>query len=329
MAARMYSEPLFDLASYARRGPGRRDRLSPTELQQITRTVHRTPEVMVKVLSTGAGELTAVRRHLDYIGRKGELDLETDDGRSLCGGEVGKALVDDWDLELDAQRSKADLMARPGSRPPRLVHKLMFSMPAGTPPDKVLGAVRNFVREEFALTHRYVMALHTDEPHPHVHVVLKAVSEQGKRLHIRKATLREWRAAFARHLRALGVPANATRRQVRGETTPQKSDGIYRANLRGVSTHMRERAESLARELSRGDLRVEPAKAKLVETRRDIRRAWQAVGDILVREGHRDLATQAREFARHMTPPVTEREWWASKLVERIRSPAARESPNR
>ena len=33
------------------------------------------------------------------------------------------------------------------------------------------------LRDEFGLTHRYAMALHTDEPHPHVHVLVKAVSE--------------------------------------------------------------------------------------------------------------------------------------------------------
>src|SRR6185312_14284117 len=106
--------------------------------------------------------------------------------------------------------------------------------------------------EEFALKHRYAMALHTDEPHPHVHVVIKAVSEQGERLHIRKATLRQWREEFAQHLRALGVPANATRRYVRGETSPRKSDGIYRAGVRGDSTHMRERAAAAARDISHG-----------------------------------------------------------------------------
>jgi hypothetical protein len=30
--------------------------------------------------------------------------------------------------------------------------------------------------------------LHTDEPHPHVHMVVKAVSEHGVRLNIRRAT---------------------------------------------------------------------------------------------------------------------------------------------
>ena len=87
----------------------------------------------------------------------------------------------------------------------------------------MLSAAQKFCREEFALKHRYVMALHTDEPHPHVHVVLKAVNEQGRRLNIKKATLQEWRAKFAAYLREQGVAANATPRRFRDQpvrTTP-------------------------------------------------------------------------------------------------------------
>jgi hypothetical protein len=54
-------------------------------------------------------------------------------------------------------------------------------MPAGTPADKVLLATQGFCREQLALKHRYALALHTDEPHPHVHVIIKAISEQGER----------------------------------------------------------------------------------------------------------------------------------------------------
>jgi hypothetical protein len=322
-------DPLFDLASYARRGPGRRDHLTPAQTQQIARTASRTPEVMVKVLPRGANDLGAVRRHLDYIGRKGEVDLETDDGQTLRGAHVGEDLLEDWDLELDVQRSRADLVSRPRQQAPRVAHKLMFSMPAGTPPDKVLKAVQNFFREEFALKHRYAMALHTDEPHPHVHVVMKAVSEQGVRLHIRKETLRHWRAEFARHLRALGVPANATQRYVRGETGPRKSDGIYRASLRGDSTHMRERAEAVARDLSRSSAGVEPGKAKLAETRDNVRRAWRTVSEILIRDKQPDLAAQVRRFAEQMPPPMTERDWLAAKLVPRKQEPHWRSTPTR
>src|ERR1700689_1617333 len=105
--------PLLDIASYARRGPGHRDRLSPAEVQQIARTVRRTPEVMVKVLSRGEQDLGAVRRHLDYLRLRddGELDLETDDGQRLSGRAVSRELLEDWDLDLEEHRRQSDLDA--------------------------------------------------------------------------------------------------------------------------------------------------------------------------------------------------------------------------
>jgi hypothetical protein len=327
MPSHAYSQPLFDLVSFARRGPNRRDHLSPGEMQQVARTVHRTPEVMVKVLPKSANTLTAVRKHLAYIGRRGELDLETDDGQRLHGTRVGNNLVEDWDLELDDYRRKSDLSATRGREPARLVHKVIFSMPAGTPPEKVLTAVKNFAREEFALKHRYVMTLHTDTPCAHVHVVIKAVSEQGQRLHIRKATLREWRSGFAHQLRALGVAANATPRYIRGETNLRKPDGIYRASLRGASTYMDERADLVAQELAKGKLRIEPAEMSLVDTRKEVRRAWLSVGDILIRQQQPELAAQVRRFSDAMPPPQTEKEWLAGRLAARAPDPRAREGP--
>src|ERR1700688_2964963 len=93
--------PLLDIASYARRGPGQRDRLSLEELAHISRTVQRTPEVMVKVLSKDSNNLRSVARHLNYIGRRGGLELEIDDGARLQGRDEGQRIVEDWDLDLD------------------------------------------------------------------------------------------------------------------------------------------------------------------------------------------------------------------------------------
>jgi Relaxase/Mobilisation nuclease domain len=310
-------------------GPGEGITSRPAEIAQVGRTVRRTPEVMVKVLSRGGQNLKAVGRHLDYLRLRdeGELGLETDDGQRLTGDTVTQELLESWDLDLEEHRRRSDLDARGGGST-KLVHKLLFSMPAGTPPDKVLGAVKNFAREEFGLKHRYAMVLHTDEPHPHVHVVVKAVSEQGVRLHIRKATLREWRSEFARHLRELGVAANATQRYVRGETSPRKSDGIYRAGLRGESTHIRARAEAVARELAHGRLRIEAGRASLVSTRNEVRRAWLAVGDILVRQQQPELAAHVRRFSDEMPPPQTEKEWLAARLVASTRDPRTRDGPS-
>ena len=167
-------EPLLDVASYGRGSPRETGgRLTTAaQVEQIRRTVRRTPEAVVKVLPRASNDLKAVGKHMDYIGRKGKLELETDDGERL-GGRIGRALLDDWDLDIDDVRRQATLAATKGRKPSKLVHKLMFSMPPGTPPDKVLGAVRNFAREEFWGQHRYAFVLHTDEAHPHVHLVLQ------------------------------------------------------------------------------------------------------------------------------------------------------------
>ena len=326
---KLRGEPLLDIASYARRGPGRRDRLSPGEVDLIARTVRGTPEVMIKVLSRGGQDLKAVRRHLDYLRdrEEGELAIETDDGERLTGPDVARNLTEDWNLDLQEHR-RSDLDGR-GRHSMKLVHKLMFSMPAGTPPQKVLEAVKNFAREEFVLKHRYVMVLHTDEPHPHVHMVVRAVGEQGERLHIRKATLRGWRQEFARHLRAVGVPANATERAVRGESRSPRLDGIYRADQRRESWRARERMEEVGQELLRGRFHAEPGKETLVETRKAVERGWREASEILAAQGHRELATEVMRFVGGMSPPRSDREMIAVELRQRHRDARAREGPAR
>ena len=311
-------QPLLNIAAYARLGPGVRDRLSPAQLEYISRTVRRVPEVVVKVLPKDSNNFRAVGKHLGYIGRYGDLELETDDGEHLKGRHIGRQLIEDWDLDLDRHRPQAPLSAAQGRQPPKLVHKLMLSMPPGAPPRGVLAATRNFLREEFALKHRYAFVLHTDEPHPHVHVVVKAVSEQGTRLNIKKATLREWRRDFARRLREQGIAANATERAVRGQSRQSKSDGIYRAMQRGESTHMRERAKAVARELAREGLAPEEGSDRMRNTRAEVTRGWAAVADGLERDGHPELVNLVRQFVDRMPPPRTEKQWIAD-TIDRVR----------
>jgi hypothetical protein len=317
LARAFQGQPLFDIASFARRGPGSRDRLDPGEVAQIGRTARRAPEVVVKVLSRGSDSRRSVQRHLGYIGRYGDLKIETDDGREVQGKEAGGILVDDWDLDLEEHRRQSDLSAVWGRKPPKLVHKLMLSMPPGTNPQAVLSGARNFLREEFALKHRYAFVLHTDQPHPHVHVVLKAISEQGERLHIKKSTLRAWRHQFALRLREQGVEANATERAVRGMTRTPKLDGIYRAarDPRRRSTHMEHKAASAADAIATGRTRREPGKERLLRTRSDVERGWHAAIDKLTMQGHPELAELARRFLGEMAPPTTEHE----QLVRDIR----------
>ena len=318
-------EPLLDIVSYGRGGPRENGgRLTTAEVEHIRRTVQRAPEVVVKVLSRASNYLGAAGKHLDYISRSGELGLETDDGEQRVG-RIGKTLLEEWDLDIDDARRQSALAATRGKQPPKLVHKLMFSMPPGTSPAKVLAAVRNFAREEFWGQYRYAFVLHTDEDHPHVHLVLKAISEQGVRLNIRKATLRHWRSEFARNLRLLGVSANATERAVRGQGHKAMKDGIYRASLRGDSTHVRSQVEAVAAELLKGNIRVDGGRRTMMATRTAVDDGWGAAADSLSEAGYRDLAEEVRRFVKEMPSVSTERERVAAELLHELGARRTRE----
>lgn len=320
------SEPgmLLNIASYGRRGPGERLVLTSAEIAHASRTARGVPEVMIKV-SGGARTIRGVVTHLEYLEKR--ADLETDEGAVLTEKELARELLKDWDLELDERRRHTQRAIAAGRKPPKLVHNLVFSMPKGTPPDKLHMAVKKFATEKFGAQHRYAMALHTDQGHPHVHVVVKAVSERGERLNIYKATLREWRRDFARHLREFGVEANATERAVRGSYHQNRRTGIYRAAARGDSIFMRARAESTSEELRRGAVRPEPGHARLAETRRGVESGWRAFADLLDERGHRYMAAQVRGFVDRMPAVRTDRQLLAERMLAamgRERAPPAR-----
>jgi hypothetical protein len=148
-------------------------RLTAEEIAQIARTVGRTPEVMVKV-SGGAKSRSAAVAHLRYIDRHGELEVEADTGEVLKGNGVAQELASDWVLDEADARMRRPYSGRPGPKPAKLLHHLVLSMPAGTPPARLMDAARVFAREQFALQHRYAMVLHTHQDHPHVHLAVKA-----------------------------------------------------------------------------------------------------------------------------------------------------------
>ena len=59
---------MLGIASYGRGGPHETGgRLTPAQLEQIQRTVRRTPEAVVKVLPRPSNELRAVGKHLDAV----------------------------------------------------------------------------------------------------------------------------------------------------------------------------------------------------------------------------------------------------------------------
>jgi MobA/VirD2-like, nuclease domain len=303
---------LLDVFSAARQGPS--ERLSIPQIEQIRRTVRRTPEVMVKV--TGGGRsVRAVAAHIAYIGHYGEVELESDRGERIRE-DAQEEFLRTWHLEVSTGQYRWKFPARSVASGIKLVHNVVLAMPAGTPPDKVLAAARVFAREKFS-AHRYVLALHTHQRHPHVHLVVKAEREtEPGRLHIDKAMLREWRQDFARAMREQGIAANATPRAARGQTKRATKNVLYRTGQRGQSYALREELEGIARELSRTKIISDPARAQLLKTRKAVIAGWNAVAAKLEAQGEIALGADVRYFAMHLPPVRTDRERLATHLIE-------------
>jgi hypothetical protein len=296
-------------------------RFSPAQVGQIARTVRRVPEVPLKV--TGGGtKVGAVHAHLDYISRKGQLEIETDIGDRI-GKDQQKAFLADWHLELSAGQYRKARKGQPAPRATRLVKNIVLSMPHPTPPEKVLAAARAFAREKFAGQHRYVLVLHTDQQHPHVHLVVKAEDNHGVRLHIDKPMLRAWREDFARLMREQGIAANATPRFARGRNKRKPKWGGFRAQRYGSSTVFRARVKDIANELAQTGTIRDPAHAKLIGTRKAIIASWTQIADVLDAQGEVDLAGEVRYFADHLPAVLTDKERLAVDFIrhrERRRS---------
>jgi len=327
----------LDIVSYGRRGPSGTLRFGADQIAQIQRTAARTPEVMVKV-SGGGRDVGGVDAHLRYIGRHGKLPMETDEGLTLQGRGAAREIAADWQLDLCRSQYKPRPAEGQKDTRAKVVHNIVLSMPAGTPPEKVLAASRLFARENFALQYRYAMVLHTDQPHPHVHLVVKCEHEYepGKRLYIRKDTLRQWREQFAALMREQGVAANATPRQVRGQIRRPYRDAIHH-RLRALrtfgqlppgerskhqppktSTFMRAKLDSVLQVLRSGRGALDAGKETMQGTRRDVEADWRAAAETLRRQGERVLAAQVDRFVARMPGVETD----ARRMAERWREQA-------
>ena len=338
--ARDRDAPGLDIASRGRKGPqaprdGRPlfDPSSPSSMAALRRTLDRVPEVMVKVTGGGRDSGTA-EAHIDYIDRHGELDVLTDDGDTLKGKDVSSLLVKDWKLDtVINQRHRDAPEAGEKDKRAKLVHNIVLSMPHGAPPQKVLEAAQFFARENFAFSHRYAMVLHdpaTDPKHektesgknPHVHLVVKAVSETGERLYIRKNTLQDWREQFAQALRDRGVEANATPAAIRGKGRSSTKGAMHQhqeriakwqsdpeANKKPIeSSFLQGQVETALNEVVNGVVPDMTGKAVLEGTRNNVVADWNATVHALRAVGMDNDAKAVEAFIKTLPAVKTDYE---------------------
>ena len=265
----------------------------PTARAKLARIVRKAPEVVVKVTGRQRGG-SHVKAHLDYIGRKGKIEIETRDGEILTSKEDVAERGAEWSDTLNWR-----------SRPTVSSVSLIFSMPEGTDPEKVLGAVRALAHAELSDNHDYVLALHTDTPRPHVHLTVQAEGLDRNRFNPRPVQLNRFRERFARELRARGVAAEATPRRARGQGIAGSSMALVklRGRLRTEGsrqiTHSDRRTNEQAIAVARGQDQLPPFIAAGTVRWREIRRAYEQTAAALDATGQsddRELASDVRAF---------------------------------
>ena len=181
--------------------------------------VRRAPQAILRIAGGGRG-MGAISSHFRYITRGGDLDIEDDRGVRHTGKESVRDLLNQW-------RYSGPLIEHNSYR--REAFNFVLSTPPGTDAQLLLKAVREFAQAEMG-EHLYVMVLHEDRAHPHVHLTVRNESRSGQRLPT--WTERErWRTVFAEKLRGLGIDVEATRQSARGEN--RNFDTLGRLMVKG------------------------------------------------------------------------------------------------
>ncbi|UPU01424.1 relaxase/mobilization nuclease domain-containing protein (plasmid) [Bradyrhizobium barranii subsp. apii] len=266
---------------------------------------------MVKITGR-TKDVAHLKSHLTYITRNGELDAETEQGASLAGRLGLKDLQQRWedDAGLDGKRR------RDGS----LSVNIILSMPAGTDAVAVKDSARAFAIETFGYNHVYVFVQHLDNKHPHVHLTIRSLGHDGKRLNPRKADLQAWRERFAGELRLRGIAAEATPRRTRGRVRKADRGAVRAMRKRKITPEVDRLARKEVLSEVRGSRTAKHPWDEQIKSRQDaIRRRYLDVAAELQRSeapADHELARQVRKFVDDMPTVETRRDALRSELSD-------------
>ena len=282
------------------RAPGRSGRggtavaASAAAKARLSRVATRTPEVMVKITghAKGAKQLKA---HMDYMTRKSTLTAFNEKDEVIADADSLAELREDW--LSDEQH---------GRKNGRLTTNIALSIRDGDR-EALLGAGRAFAARVFE-GHDYLIVMHTDTQHPHLHLAVRNRAEDGSRLHVPKGKPQEWRETFAAELRERGINAEATSRAERGKTRKGERGGIRHIRERKTPEHDKSAVAQAMGPDQRTD-HDQPWRSKIRARQSMVRTQWRDLIGELEQGSAADqqLAEQARQFVSQM-PAVETRE---------------------
>ena len=154
--------------------------------------------------------------------------------------------------------------------------------------------------------------MHDDTDNPHVHLVVRNLGFDNKRLHVKKGDPQKWRETFASELNKVGVNASATHRTVRGVIKKGTKQAVYQIRKdenRIANTDISKKVEA-AKEYQGKYKPSKPWEKKISERQTHVRKTWlQASRDLAKSSSIEDkeLSKDILEFVKDMPPMKTER----------------------
>lgn len=290
---------------------------SAQALQRLERTAKRAPQVVVKITSRIHGAASTVGA-FTYAGRIGMSDkepigVETSEGKQLMSAQEMMVLAREWQ-----QWEQSDEARRKGATAIAMV----FSMPPGTDPEAVRDAVRDFAENDMA-NRRWVMALHTDEAHPHVHLLIAGRDNDGRRFNPNREFLQHCRERFAENLRERGIEADASIRMSRGYPPKQDPTPVLKMRERGAEPQAdKGRAAMIEGKSAEAEQRLgerEKARSKTAENHATVREVYdRAIAELAGHGGaaEAERAKALRVFVDGMQAPSNAR----AEIIERLKS---------
>ncbi len=168
-----------------------------------------------------------------------------------------------------------------------------------------------------------------------VHLAVRALGDDGRRLNPKKADLAAWREGFARALRDRGIEAEATPRRARGvtrksERTPVRKIGERNVGGRGPMAEVRRGAyRDAARAAFQGEVAPTPWEAQMLRRQAQVRALYLAQAGLLKSSADaadRALGVAVESFVRNMPRPDSQRLALARELRDSNRALAPERS---
>ncbi|WP_395378162.1 relaxase/mobilization nuclease domain-containing protein [Marinicella sp. W31] len=187
-----------------------------------------------------------LKAHLDYISRRGEIEIEDEEGTTFKGDKRSKSItewVSDFELRKGIQKDANFGDGQKKSRTNRIAKAIVISVPKGADHDALVEATREFAKNNFG-GRRYVFAVHSPETevhdnkiteHRHVHIIVENISPEAEgKLQTDPKVFREWRHKYAEIAKDHGINLEGVT-QSKGRPAPhEKHQNVYRLLKKGI-----------------------------------------------------------------------------------------------